>query len=122
MVTPVEAYPPPITAESMVVTAEPAEMEVAFGNAKVKFLILVVPVAAPMVTVVAALPMFKVVAVVLKRLAVVLAAIRSEVAAPFTVIPFWAVTAPVSVDAPSIVRVPAAETFPALVRLIPVEA
>ena len=71
ILTPVDPYPPPITAESMVVTALAAEMAVALGRARVKLLIEVVPVVAPKVTVVAALPIFKVVAVVLKRFPVV---------------------------------------------------
>ena len=71
-------------------------------------LTVVVPEAAPMEIAVAAPPMFKVVAVVLKRLAVVLAAIRSEVVAPLIVTPLLAVTAPVRVDVPSIVKFPAA--------------
>ena len=68
--TPVEPYPPPITKESRVATALPAVKAVAFGRDSVRLLIVAVPVAAPSVNVVAAPPIEREVALVLKRVAV----------------------------------------------------
>jgi hypothetical protein len=80
-----------------------------------------VPVDAPNETVVAAPPIFRVVAVVLNRFAVVFEEIMSAVAPPLTVIPFEAVTRPVKVEAPVTVRFPSALTSPVEDRVTPVE-
>ena len=91
-----------------------------FPEPRVKsLLIVVVPDVAPRDTVVAAPPMFKVVAVVLNRLAVVLDAFKSEDAAPLMVTPLEAVTAPVKVDVPSTTRLPLAETSPLVAKVVP---
>jgi len=82
-------------------------------DATVKFpLTVVVPDAAPREIAVAAPPMLRVVAVVLKRFAVVFAAIRSEELAPPIVTPAEAVTAPVRVEVPLTTREPLAEALP----------
>ena len=105
METPVVPYPPPITAESIVVTAPAALIAVAFGKLKVALLIVAVPVAAPKARVVAAPPMFKVVAPVLNRLPVVLVVVTEP---PLTATLAAAVTLPVRVDVPSMVKLPLA--------------
>jgi hypothetical protein len=80
---------------------------------------VVVPLVAPSEIAVAAPPILRVVAVVLNKLAVVFAAIRSEVVAPSMVMPFEAVTAPVRRDAPSTVNVPFAWMSPAFEIVTP---
>ena len=106
---------------SMVAKAPAALMAVAFGKLRVALLIVAVPVAAPRARVVAAPPIFKVVAVVLNRLPVVLEEIKSADEAPEIVTPAEAVTAPVKVDVPSTVRLPLAETLPVLEIVAPLE-
>ena len=65
---------------------------------------LTVPVLDPSLIVVAAPPIFKVVATVLNRLAVVLVAVRSELEAPEMLTPFKAVSSPAKLPVPSTVR------------------
>ena len=71
----------PMIAESIVVTALAALIAVAFGNAKVRLLMVAVPEFLPIVKVVAALPRFIVVAPLLKRLPVDAVV---EIVPPFT--------------------------------------
>lgn len=104
-------------AESIVVTAEPAEIAVAFGNDKVRLLMEVVPVAAPILTAVAAPAKFMVVAVVFSRLATVWVVV---IVPPLALIVPEVVTFPVRVEVPSIVRVPLVWIFPALLIVTPV--
>lgn len=83
--------------------------------------IVVVPVVAPIETVVAAPPIFKAVAVVLNTFAVALSVVMSAVVAPLTLIPEDAVTAPVRVEVLSTVKVPLVWILPALEMVVPVE-
>ena len=77
-----------------------------------------VPVVAPIAIVVPAPPMFRVVAVELRRLNVVWLVVRSP---PFIATSPVTVVSPVKRDVPSIVRVPFACMFPVLVRVVPVD-
>ena len=90
-----------------------------FGRVTVALLIVAVPVVAPKVRVVAAPPIFKVVAPVLKRVALVFVVVRSP---PLIAISEPAVTSPVRRDVPSTVSVPAAWMLPAFEIVTPVEA
>src|SRR5579884_1888200 len=98
-------------AESMVAKAEAALMAVAFGKDKVAFLIEAVPVAAPIVKVVAAPPTLSVVAVALNRLPVVAVVVIEP---PLTARLPAVVTLPVKVEVPSTVKVPLAWMLPVL--------
>src|SRR5437879_4645339 len=80
-----------------------ALIAVAFGNESVALLIVAVPVAAPSASVVAAPPMFTVVAPVLKRLPVVFV-VES--------VPPFAAMLPVTVVSPVTPSVPATEVLP----------
>ena len=76
ILTPVELYPPPTSRESTFASAESAFNAVAL-IASVAFRIVAVPVVPPRLRVVAAPPIFKVVAAVLKRVAEVCVVVRS---------------------------------------------
>ena len=80
---------------------------------------VVVPVAAPRETVVAAPPIFKVVALELKTEAVPVEVV--VISLPFNAKSPEEVIFPVNVDAPSTVKVPLAWILPVLDKLIPVE-
>ena len=84
-------------------------------------LTVVVPDDAPSETVVAAEPIFKVVALVLKTLAVDLRAIRFDWVAPSIAKPAEAVAIPVSWVVPSMVKLPLAWMLPVLESVEPVE-
>ena len=79
---------------------------------------VVVPVPAPIPMVVAAPPMLRVVAFVLKTFAVVAVVVTEP---PLSARFPEEVMLPVSVEVPSIVRLPFAETLPALSIVVPVE-
>ena len=91
-VVPDAPYPPPRIRESIVVTASEALMAVAavaftvvaFERVKVRLLTVAVPVDAPRERVVAAPPIFRVVALVLNREAVVVVVVMSALVAPLT--------------------------------------
>ena len=96
ILTPVDPYPPPILFESNEAAAELAVNEVALAKFTVALFIVVVPLLEPRLTE-AAPPICKVVAVVLKRLAVVwVVAIVPELALMF----------PVAVRVPPVERLP----------------
>ncbi len=84
-------------------------------------LTVVVPELAPIAIVVAAPPMFKVVAVVLKSEAVEVVVVMSAEVGPLTARSPEAVTSPVKVDAPSTVKVPLVWILPSLAIEAPVE-
>ena len=63
ILTPVEAYPPPILTESTVARAPEALIAVAFGRERVGLLIVAVPVVPPITNVVAAPPILSAVTV-----------------------------------------------------------
>ena len=91
-------------------------------EASVKLLLtVVVPEPFPIEMVVAAPPIFKVVATVLNKLPVVFAEIRSADEAPEIVTPFEAVTAPVKSEVESTVNVPFACISPAEDMVTPEE-
>ena len=106
-VVPLEPYPPLIVTELKLAAAFGALMVVALGSERVRLLMDAVPVVAPIFNVVAAPPMFKVVAVVLKRFPVV---------AVVAIVPEFAFTLPVNVDTPVTPRVP-----PSVVAPVPTE-
>ena len=91
---------------------------VAFGKVTVALLILAVPLVAPRLSVVAAPPTLRVVAVVLNKLAVVWVVVSEP---PLTATLAAAVTLPVSVEMPSMVKVPLAWILPVFDTLTPVE-
>lgn len=94
-------------AESIEVMAEIAEIAVAFGKERVRLLMAVVPVAAPILTVVASPAMFSVVAEVLKMLA--------EAAVVVIFPPFTAMSPPVVIFP----LLPVIEKFVAVMLLAP---
>jgi hypothetical protein len=77
-------------------------------------LIVVVPEVAPKVTVVAAPPIFKVVAVVLNKVAIDLSVVISACEVPLTLMPLYAVTKSLRSEVPSIVNAPLAWITPRL--------
>ena len=77
MERPVEPYPPPTVRESKDAAASAAVKEVALAKSTVALLIVAVPVVAPRESVVAAPPIFTVVAPVLNTEAVVDVVVRS---------------------------------------------
>ena len=107
-VVPLEPYPPLIVTELKLAAANAALRIVALGSESVVLLMLAVPEFLPILIVVAAPPMLKFVATVLNKVAVAFEEIRLALDPPPIVTPFEAVTAPVKVDAPSIVKAPCA--------------
>ena len=99
----------------------PVEVSVLLAPTVKLPLTVVVPPAAPSETVVAAPPMFKVVAIVLNKLAVVFWEMMSALEAPLTMTPLCALKVPETVAVPSTVKLPLVERSPALVMVVPVE-
>jgi hypothetical protein len=102
-------YPPATLSARTLAVAELAVIAVALGRERVAFLIVAVPVVAPNASVVAAPPMLRVVAVVLKRLPVVAVVVREP--------PLSAIL-PAVVTAPALVTVKLVELM-RLVKLVP---
>ena len=103
MDVPVDPYPPPTFRTSNPAVARLAVRDVAFGSESVKLLIVAVPVDAPSVRVVEAPPIFRVVAVELRRLNVVWLV---KISPPLTL------RSPPVVISPLAIIVPLVEIFP----------